>query len=572
MNPVSSAIARAAQIARAVWEWGPGPRGRARLGQGARSFMGFDARLLGDLPAVYSDPTGAARTELARVRAEARWQAQGNPYAVQARRSLITNVIGPRGVQLRAQIPLGGRRPGASSPKSTAMRDMVALLKSGEQAGDKLNTAVDRLILAQATLEKDDELNAIVEDEWRKFCRPSSFDLAGRSSFHQFELSIVGAFPSHGGALVRIIRKAAPGMPADAPQICFQLINTSQLDEKYNGVSQKPGHYWHAGIEIDSATGRLSRYAILRVHPNSTEYGNPARGEPKHVFVDANDIIHVFIPQEIGQLREMPWLASVLPTLHNINEYEKSHWTRKRVAANLLGFIRKNDDGVAPIGTALVDEEEDTGELISRSSPGQWVTLAPGEDPIAPQFGQDDQMFGEVLKTMLRRFSSGFGTNYSTNSRDYSDVNYTSIRMSLIEDRDWFKVIQSLLIQLFHQRVYEEWFKAAMLSGQLPTARFGNYWTDPDLFLTPRWQARTWVGADPSKDMEAYRDAQRLGLQSTADQIAESYGEDLEHVWAQIAYELALRKRLGLPVVLDGVYETVSNAEQPPGSSEQVTT
>jgi capsid protein len=242
------------------------------------------------------------------------------------------------------------------------------------------------------------------------------------------------------------------------------------------------------------------------------------------------------------------------------------------VAANLLGFIRKNDDGVTPIGTALVDEEEDTGELISRSSPGQWVTLAPGEEPIAPQFGQDDQMFGEVLKTMLRRFSSGFGTNYSTNSRDYSDVNYTSIRMSLIEDRDWFKVIQSLLIQLFHQRVYEEWFKAAMLSGQLPTARFGNYWTDPDLFLTPRWQARTWVGADPSKDMEAYRDAQRLGLQSTADQIAESYGEDLEHVWAQIAYELALRKRLGLPVVLDGVYETVSNTEQPPGSSEQLTT
>jgi hypothetical protein len=73
VNPVSSAIARAAQIARAVWEWGPGPRGRARAGQGARSFMGFDARLLGDVPAVYADPTGAARTELARVRAEARW-------------------------------------------------------------------------------------------------------------------------------------------------------------------------------------------------------------------------------------------------------------------------------------------------------------------------------------------------------------------------------------------------------------------------------------------------------------------------------------------------------------------
>jgi capsid protein len=47
--------------------------------------------------------------------------------------------------------------------------------------------------------------------------------------------------------------------------------------------------------------------------------------------------------------------------------------------------------------------------------------------------------------------------------------------------------------------------------------------------------------------MNAYKDAQEMGLQSTSDQMAELYGTDLEHTWAQIAYEIALRRRLGLP-------------------------
>jgi hypothetical protein len=43
-----------------------------------------------------------------------------------------------------------------------------------------------------------------------------------------------------------------------------------------------------------------------------------------------------------------------------------------------------------------------------------------------------------------------------------------------------------------------------------------------------------------------------MGLQSTSDQMAELYGTDLESTWAQIAYEVALRRRLGLPEQQNG--------------------
>lgn len=565
-------FSKATDLAKRLWEMGPGPKGRRdALVKGYAGFGGFSGRLLGDMPGIYSDPNSLVRSGLAEIRAKARHQALMNPYAKQAVRSLQTNIMGARGVQLRGTIPLGGKSNlKARGVKAAALRDVTLLLRDGNK-GAELDLALDRMILAQATLERDEELNTILESKWRRFCGRASFDVAGRLSFHQYELGIVGALPTHGGALVRIIRRAAPGLPKTAPQICFQLLSCSQLDELHNGASDRPGHYWRMGIETNEETGRVTRYALLRVHPNSVDHGIPAA--PKHVFLDAADLIHIFIPEEIGQLREIPWLASVLPTLHNINEYERSHWTRKRVINNTLGFIQKPDDGV---GTSLVDEDEpDTGELISNSSPGQWIQLLPGEQPIPPQFGADDQMYDVVLKTMLRRFSSGVGLSYSTNTRDYSDANYSSMRESLLEDRDYFRTVQSLLIQQFHQRVYEEWMKAAMLSGDLPSAQFVNYWNEPELFTAPRWQARTWSWVDPAKEMKAYREAQRLGLQSTADQMAELYGTDLETTWAQIAYELMLRKKLGLPMVTDGIFESVSYQSEDgsttaDGSSDQL--
>lgn len=505
-------------------------------------------RLLGDMPGLYAPLDSAFRGNLRAIRAQARMQALTNPYAKQAKRSLQVNLIGPRGVQMRGTIPLGGRSDQAAGRALADSTRHVAALLSERRMGEELDEALDRMIRAQAALERDEDLNRILESRWRQFCRADNFDLAGRFSFQQFELMIVGALPTHGGALVRIVRQAA-GRRKKGPQLCFELLSVDQLDDDFNGPSKRSGHYWRMGVETNDWTGRVTRYAILRRPPGSVDADDPMTAGPKHWFVDARDMIHIFFPEEIGQNREFPWLAGVLPTIHNVNEYEKSHWTRKRVVNNLLGFIQKAETEFPSADSSLVTEREPTtGEAISQSSPGQWVELLPGEVPIQPQFGPDDQQFDVVLKTMLRRFASGVGLSYSTISRDYSDANYSSMRESLLEDRDYFRTIQSSLIQQFHQRVYEEWLDAAMLSGDLPGDAFANFWVEPELYSAPRWQARTWGWVDPAKEMAAYEKAWQMGLQSTSDQMGELYGTDLESTWAQLAYEFALRRRLGLPI------------------------
>lgn len=542
-----SILSKAWNLAVKAWDAGPGPRQRRLRAQGLATHLG--GRLLGDMPGVYVDPQAMLRGGLRAIRAKCRYQTLLNPYAKRAQRGLQINIVGARGVQMRGQIPLGGRSDAARDRARAEASQQIANLLARSETGQALDAALDRMIIAQASLERDDVRNQILEAKWKRFCRPETFDLAGKYSFHQYELMIAGAFGSHGGAMVRIIRASATGA-ARAEQLCFELLSVDQLDEDYNGMSDRPGHFWRLGVETDDRRGgRITRYAILRRHPGNNDPGDPLSTEPKHYFVDAKDIIHIFIPEEIGQLREIPHLLPVLSTIHNLNEYERSHWTRKRIINNILGFIEKKEDEVinGPASSLVDEQDPSTGEVISKSSPGTWIELEPGEIPHQPQFGPDDNQYETVLKTMLRRFATGVTGSYSAISGDHSDANYSSMREEKLEVRDWYRVLQSLFIQQFHQRVFEEWVDAAMIAGVLPSDLFANYWNEPELYTSPRWQARTWSWVDPAKEMKAYKDAQEMGLQSTSDQMAELYGTDLESTWAQIAYELALRRRLGLP-------------------------
>jgi lambda family phage portal protein len=484
--------------------------GPARASGGLPGASLLRSRLLAEAQSLYASPDSYLRGGIREWRAKARAQVLSNPYARQIQRALEINLVGPQGIALRGAVP-------------------------AEQAGSERETALDP------------ERNRILELEWSRFCHPDSFDVAGLRSFHQFELAIAASFAAYGGCLVRIVREAAG---RSRIPICFELISVEQLDEQYTQRSNIAGRHWRMGVEYDDRTGRRTRYAILQRHPGDLEFETSRPDLAKHRFVDARDIIHVFIPEEIGQTRERPWLLPVLTTIQHIYDYEQAHWTRKKVVNNTLGFIRKPEPdapGMIDSSSSLASETDPTtGEIISRSAPGQWIELLPGEEPVPPSFGPDDQMYPQVLKTMLRRMASGVGMSYAGLTKDFSDTNYSSSRMSELQDRDGWRTLQRQIVAIFHQRVYEEWFDAAMISGALPIELFGDYYANPHRYLHPRWIPRSWSFIDPTREMNAYAIARNLGLQSAGEQIAEIYGHDLEATWAQIAYEKQLAEELGI--------------------------
>jgi lambda family phage portal protein len=456
-------------------------------------------RFTADFLASGNSADAEIRGSLKVLRNRSRALVRDNPYARQAKRTTQINVVGARGIQMQPQV----LRPDGS--------------------------------------EKDERRNAALLAGWNNWCRPDSCDVTGRLSFHGIELSIVGALPESGEIGIRLVRQP---MGRSKVPLSLELIEADQIDDEYTGLSDRPRHYWRMGVELNE-WGRPTRYAILRKHPGDVEFTNYIGSNEKHLFIDAADFIHVFMPERVGQTRGVPWFASVITTSWNLGKYEEAHWTRKRVQANSLGWIQTPEPetfgSTNPDGTPALEDSK----RLWNTEPGSYNFLLPGETAIPPDFGPDDGQYEAVVRTLARRFAAGYGCSYETLSRDFSDTNYSSSRLSILEDRDHWRVIQSVLIQQVHQRVFEEWLAAAALT-ELPMPMFSDVWTRPERYNTPHWQARAWSWVDPAKEMKAMEMSRALQLQTHAEQIMEYTGNDFMSTMTTISKENEIKQELGL--------------------------
>ena len=456
-------------------------------------------RFTADFLAPNTSADAELRGSLKVLRNRSRALVRDNPYARQAKRTTQVNVIGPRGIQMQPQI----MRPDGR--------------------------------------EKDERRNVAMSAGWRQWCRADSCDVTGKMSFHAIEMAIVGSLPESGEVGVRLVRQR---MGKSRVPLALELIEADQIDDDYTGFSDRPGHYWRMGVELNE-WGRPTRYALLVKHPGDAELGTYLNRTEKHLFIDAEDFIHIYMPDRIGQTRGVPWFAPVITTSWNLGKYEEAHWTRKRVQANSLGWIQTSDPD--DFGSRESDGSPalEGDKRLWNTEPGSYNFLMPGETAIPPDFGPDDNQYENVVRSLARRFAAGFGCSYETLSKDFSESNYSSSRLSILEDRDHWRVIQSMLIQQFHQRVFEEWLMAAALSD-LPMPMFSDVWTRPERYNAPHWQARAWSWVDPAKEMKALEMARALQLQTHAEQIMEYTGNDFMETVTTIAKENEIKEELGL--------------------------
>ena len=479
--------------------WLRGQAQRARYGRKAQAR--FEAARSGRLSEDFFRPhTSAAveiRQDLQTLRNSARALTRDNPHARTVKRTFRTNVIGPRGIQLRPQIKL--------------------------LSGDGL----------------DDRRNAIVTEEFNLFCRKDSFDVSGRNSFLATQWHVPGALIDSGEMYVRIVRGRKFGR-SKIP-LAFELLEADQIDVEYNGLSDRPGHRWAMGHELDE-WNRPTRYAVLTRHPGDWELRNPNVGV-KHVFIPASDMIHIYgIEERLNQLRCEPVLTPTVVTAHNMREYQRSHLIKKRAQANQLGWILTPEE----LNGDLVDNQRTV-----ESEAGLFRRLNAGETVLPPNYGAEDTVYPEVIKDSLRTVAVGSGTNYSTISGDFSEGSYASLRISVFENRDNWQMLHTAIIDQFCQRIHDEFFYAAVMAGVLPSPTFDDYWFRPERYSQPKWQARSWGLLDSSKDIQAYKDARELQLETHDQQISNYTGEGFTNTIDKIASENKYKEKMGLLSPID---------------------
>ena len=433
------------------------------------------------------------------LRQRSRQLCRDNVYAVQAQRTVVNNVIGT-GVKLQAQVR--------------------------KQRGGKL----------------DDRINTAIEEAWADWCRYDSCTAAGMHCFSDVERQIMAGIFESGEVFLRVIKRpfGRSGVP-----FALELLEADQLDDSYDGSKTDSEHVWRMGIERDQF-GRARRYAFFKQHPGDSPFPQ-LKNQKLHMILPADEIIHLFVCPRIGATRGVPWLAPAMQDLHHLAGFQEAQVVRARASSALMGFITSPEGELQ--GDAVYDEER-----IQEFSPGQFRYLNQGEKIEVPDLNAPNGEFDPFMRAMLRAIAAGCGISYESASKDFSASNYSSSRLSLMDDRDNYRAIQKFLKERFYQPVFEMWLEMAVLSGRvsLPT-----YETEPNRYRAVKWACRSWSYVDPQKEIDAMKTAVRCGFK-TLRQVVQEQGGDYDELMGQRQAELALQDQYN--IITDTDPSAVSNA------------
>ncbi len=488
--------------------------------KGMRAYQGaLVSRLTQDWMSSQLSADAEIRGSLRKLRDRSRELVRNNPYARQAKRTTQINIVG------------------------TGMK-------------------FQSLVLQQRGGKRDQRVNNLIEEKWAEWSEANSCDCAGKYSFHQFEWLAAGALCESGEAIFRIVRK--PFGESNVP-IALQMIESDLLDEEYDDKLLNKNNEWRNGVEVDE-WGRPVRYAILTKHPGDAYYLDYSANRKLHIFIDAKDIIHLFLPERPGQNRGVPWFHSVMADMHQLQGYEEAAVIRARAGASIMGFIQ-NDQG------ELIGDEVQNNQRIQSFSPGEFRYLAPNESVQIPDIDYPSQQYEMFVKNKIRRFATGIGCSFETISKDFSETNYSSSRLSLLEDREHWKFCQKYMIDNFHYRIFKEWLALSVLSGDLD---FIDYTANSKRYCKPRWTPPAQHYVDPLKEIRAYREAEQAGYMSKSQVIAQTNGGDYDDIVSEIAREQDVADSLGVTLDKDldlevemGQAEGNVNITPPPSRSKK---
>ena len=481
----------------------------ARLYEGAKF-----SRLTADWLASGTSADAEVRGSLATLRNRARQLIRDSDYARQAIRAIRNNVIGT-GVKMQAQVM--------------------------KVRGGRL----------------DDVANDRIEDRWAMWGRAETCHTAGRLSFQDIERLAVGSMAESGEVFIRMVPQVFGG---GRVPLALEVIESDQLDETVDRMGtvdgqQFTGGEWRMGIHVDD-WGRPIEYAFLTRHPGDDRTGYAKR---RHMVVPAAQVLHLMVAERPNQTRAVTWLASAIKQLHHLAGYQEAEVVRARAASSLMGFITTQEGAGEELGEDLVD-----GQHVAQFEPGTIKTLFAGQDITVPDLHAPDGQFEPFVRALLRAMAAGLGVSYETLSRDYSQSNYSSSRLSLLEDRENWRALQAYMIRSFHQPIFRAWLRAAVGSGDLALP---GYELAPERYEAVRWVARGWEWVDPAKEGDAYRAAVRDGFMTQAEVVL-SRGGDYAELIRQRAAELEEQKELSLMFDTNPVYVSSAGVTQarPPGS------
>lgn len=361
----------------------------------------------------------------------------------------------------------------------------------------------------------------LIAQRWKAWAETTDCDAAGRLTMYGLQKLVMRTVVEAGEVLIRR-RMRRPDDGLDIP-LQLQVLEPDYLDASRDGIIGEAGGPIIQGVEFD-AIGRRAAYWLFDRHPGSLgAFGSVSavgRVSPISKRYPADGILHVYEMERPGQVRGVPWLASVDVRLHDFDEFEDATLVKQRIAASMAAFVTDINGDNAPLGIAGTDAA--SGQAVDTFEPGMIIPLQPGKQVTTtnPPAANDHQSYSV---TCLRSIAAGMGITYEELTGDFSQTNYSSGRMGRISMRsdvdDWR---WNMLIPQFCAPVWEWMLDAMILAG------------DRVEQAPAEWHPAPMPILEPEMELKAYALAVRNGFM-TWPQVIRELGYDPREQLTEIA-------------------------------------
>lgn len=344
-------------------------------------------------------------------------------------------------------------------------------------------------------------------------------DTDGRTDFWGLQADIARSLVIDGEAFIRVL--------ATDDGLRLQLIPAELVDESRT-AELADGGYIVSGIEFN-ASGERVAYHVMPAKPSDVfaTYAAPVR-------VPATEILHVFKPLGVGQVRGISWLAPIVVPANELDAIVDGLAVGVKIAALHAGFLIDLNGSGEPFD----------GDDISLE-PGTLRRLPTGVD-IKFSSPQQANEVASFLRFNLQMLAAGLGLPEHMLSGDLTNANYSSLRAGLLPFRQRVEQLQyhTLVPQLLNP-VWRRVMTLATLTGDMETLPKAEW-------LPPAWQQ-----VDPEKAAKADAAELAAGLTSRRKLVA-ARGWAIADLDAEIASDRAREKSLGLTFTTEE-----SNVENP---------
>ena len=444
-------------------------------------------------------------TSLRLLRSRSRALIRDAPYAKRAKIIVVNNVIGA-GMGMQAQVKI---------------------------TRDSLNKSIN-----------DD-----IESSWEDWAEAAHCHTGGTLHFADIERIAMGQIFEAGEIFIR--KHYRPFGDSSIP-FCLEIIEPERVIDEFQPSALLPEAVVRMGVESDEFRRPLA-YWIRRLHPGEIRFS--ATETDKIERISADQIIHLRITDRWPQTRGEPWLHAVLRKLNDVDGYSESEIVACRAAASYMGIIETEQD--------YGEKQEDSSREIT-IEPGIVERLNPREKFTFVAPNRPNTQIDPFMRLMLREIAAGTGVSYESLSRDYSQSNYSSSRLALLDDRDLWRVFQLWFIRNFRNQIHREWLQQAVLAHAFKTISVEDYAANIKKFAAVRFKPRGWTWIDPQKEVEAYKEGIKSGL-TTMTKVISSTGDgmDIEDVLDERRHELDMAKEKGLVFDTDPESVDFKKVKQP---------